>query len=114
MAVIKGILLGHVVARTGSTADAERTEAIVTFAPLKDATHIRQFIGCTNWIRWYLAVHYAVAAKILGEYMKPTVSIKDVAPLGLVHEKGQTDGDKEAKVEAAKAEDSELKNRLMF
>ena len=68
---IEAVLLGHKVNREGSAHDEEKTQAIVDFAPLKDATQVRQFIGCTNWVRRYLAPAYATAAKILGEYMKP-------------------------------------------
>ena len=32
---------------------------------------MRQFVGCTNWIRWYLASYYATAVKMLAEFMKP-------------------------------------------
>ena len=62
----KATLLGNLVGRFGSTADPEKTEALMKFDPLKEQTHVRQFLGCTNWVRWYLADYYAVAAKILG------------------------------------------------
>ena len=38
------------------------------FDPLKEQTHVRQFLGCTNWVRWFLEDYYAVAAKILGQF----------------------------------------------
>ncbi len=65
VAVQEGDLLGHKVSRTGASANGERTDAIQEFAPLKDATHVRQFVGSTNWIRWYLPSMYATTVKIL-------------------------------------------------
>ena len=41
------------------------------FAPLKDVSQVRQFVGSSNWVRRYLLPCYAAAVKILGEYMKP-------------------------------------------
>ena len=69
--VTKGSLLGHQVDRNGSSHEGERTQAIQEFAPLKDITQVRQFVGSTNWVRRYLLPCYATAVKILGEYMKP-------------------------------------------
>ena len=57
--------------RDGSTHDSEKTDAIRDFAPLHDATQVRQFVGSTNWVRRYLYPCYATVVKILGEYMKP-------------------------------------------
>ena len=51
--------------------DGSRTQAIREFAPLKEITHVRQFIGSTNWIRFYLSNVYSTLVKILGEWMKP-------------------------------------------
>jgi hypothetical protein len=68
--VQQGKLLGHEVGRFGSRPDGERVKAIVDFAPLKEKLHIQQFLGCTNWLRWYLPKEYAGAAKVLGEYQK--------------------------------------------
>jgi hypothetical protein len=48
VAVTTGKLLGHVVGRTGASADAERTQAIQDFAPLKDPSQVRQFLGTTK------------------------------------------------------------------
>ena len=92
IAVIKGSLLGHIVSRDGASTDPERTAAIVDFAPLKDATQIRQFVGTTNWVRRYLSTAYATAVKILGEYMKPGAVIPEQG-LGV----GDTQGDKAVK-----------------
>ena len=58
IAVIKGKLQGHIVGRFGAAADAEKTQAIREFAPLKEKQHIQQFLGCTNWVRWYLSQVY--------------------------------------------------------
>ena len=71
VAVTKGSLLGNHVSRTGAKAEEERTQAIWDFAPLREESHVRQFIGSTNWVRGYVSAQYATAAKILGEYMKP-------------------------------------------
>ena len=71
LVVMEGSLLGHSVGREGSRHDDEKTEAIEKFAPLKDVSQVRQFIGSTNWVRRYLCPAYAAAAKVLGEYMKP-------------------------------------------
>ena len=70
--VTEGSLLGHKVSREGSAHEKERTVAIQEFAPLKDVTQVRQFVGSTNWVRRYLLPCYATAVKILGEYMKPS------------------------------------------
>ena len=51
---VKAVLLGNLVGHFGSTADPEKTEAIMKFDPLREQTHVRQFLGCTNWIRWFL------------------------------------------------------------
>ena len=67
---MKAVLLGNLVGRFGSTADPEKTEAIMKFDPLKEQTHVRQFLGCTNWVRWFLDEYYAVAAKTLGQFNK--------------------------------------------
>ena len=74
LAVTEGQLLGHIVGRHGASADPERTQAIREFAPLKDQTQVRQLIGCTNWVRWYMPTHYAAVVKNLSEYMKPTAT----------------------------------------
>ena len=69
--VQEGNLLGHTVGREGSCHDSDKTQAINDFAPLKDITQVRQFVGSTNWVRRYLLPCYAAAVKMLGEYMKP-------------------------------------------
>ena len=91
--VKEGSLLGHRVDREGSRHEEERSEAIVKFAPLKDVSQVRQFVGSTNWIRRYLLPCYATAVKILGEYMKPTAVFPDHG-LGA----GSTEGCKAVKV----------------
>jgi hypothetical protein len=60
------------------------------FAPLKEVTEIRQFVGSSNWVRRYLVTQYAAAVKILGEYMKEGVKIPVI---GLGHPDGKTKGD---------------------
>ena len=45
---VKAVLLGNLVGRFGSTADPEKTAAIMNFDPLREQTHVRQFLGCTN------------------------------------------------------------------
>ena len=49
--VMEGSLLGHLVGRSGSTFEKDRTQAIVEFAPLKNESHVRQFLGSSNWVR---------------------------------------------------------------
>ncbi len=90
--VRQGGLLGHIVGRFGAKPDGERTQAIDEFAPLKEPSHVRQFVGSSNWVRRYLAVTYATAVKILGEYMKPGAVFPE-AGLGV----GDTIGDKAVK-----------------
>ena len=58
--------------RSGASADGERTKAIREFAPLKDPSHVRQFLGSTNWVRWYLPTVYPAAQKMLTEYVRPS------------------------------------------
>ena len=41
VAVTSGKLLGHVVCRTGASAESDRVQAIVEFAPLKEPSHVR-------------------------------------------------------------------------
>jgi hypothetical protein len=68
--VTEGKLLGHWLSRSGSRPDGERVQGIWDFAPLKEKVHIQQFLGCCNWLRWYLPAEYGQAAKALGEYGK--------------------------------------------
>ncbi|CAE7222588.1 pol [Symbiodinium necroappetens] len=70
IAVIEGELLGHVVGRRGAPVQKEKTHAIVRFPPLKEKVQVQQFLGCTNFLRYYLQPQYAHCAKILGEYVK--------------------------------------------
>ena len=88
VAVIAGKLLGHMVSRSGASAESDRVQAIVEFAPLKEPSHVRQFVGCTNWIRWYLASYYATAVKILAEYMRPEAKFPAIG-LGAEGEKSE-------------------------
>ena len=69
--VTEGSLLGHHVGREGSSHESSKTDAIWKFAPLNNATEVRQFVGSTKWVRRYLLPCYATAVKILGDYMKP-------------------------------------------
>ena len=92
IAVSEGGLLEHKVGRRGAHADGERIKAIDEFAPLRDQSQVRQFVGSTNWGRWYMASMYATAVKILGEYMKPGAKFPE-AGLG----PGSTTGDKAVK-----------------
>ena len=62
-------MLGRVVSRHGATCEPERVNAIVDFAPLREPSHVKQFAGSTNWIRWFLPAFYAAALKILGGWM---------------------------------------------
>ena len=90
---IEATLLGHEVNREGPAHDEEKTQAIMDFAPLKDATQVRQFTGCTNCVRRYLGPENAAAAKLIGEYMKPKA---EFPPEGLGA--GKSEGCKAVKV----------------
>ena len=98
-----GSLLGHRVNRNGATVEPERTAAIAGFAPLKDVTQLRQFLGCTNWVRHYLAVTYPAVVKTLGEYMKPGAKFPET---GLGAEGGTSDGDQAVRAIKAMAKHS--------
>ena len=69
--VENGKLLGHIIGRSGTQPDLERCQAVVDFPPLKEKTHIQQFLGCGNWLRGYLPAEFGHVAKILGAYQKP-------------------------------------------
>jgi len=101
--VIRGSLLGHRVSREGATVEPERTAAIVDFSPIENQTQLRQFLGCTNWVRHYMSVAYPVAVKILGEYMKPGA---DFPEPGLGAEGRKSDGDKAIRAIKAMAKHS--------
>jgi hypothetical protein len=88
--VKEGRLLGHWVSRAGSKPDGERVQAIMDFAPLREKLHIQQFLGCTNWLRWYLESGYAAAAKLLGKFAQPGA----VFPAEGLGGSGSTEGDK--------------------
>ena len=87
--VTEGSLLGHKVGRLGASVEPERTAAIVDFAPLKDITHLRQFLGCTNWIRHYLPVVYPVTVKLLADYMNPGAAFSRKRPGGRRRDDGR-------------------------
>ena len=53
LAVTEGKLLGTIVSREGMKPDPERVQAIVDFPVLKEKVHVQQFLGCTNWLRWF-------------------------------------------------------------
>ena len=88
----EGVLLGHHVSRRGAAADGTKTQAIQSFAPLKETQHVRQFLGCTNWVRWYLSTAYSAAVKQLSDYLKPGAVFPE-AGLGA----GTTTGDNAVK-----------------
>lgn len=85
----EGPLLGDVVGRDGRKPNGERAQAVVDFAPLKNKQQVQQFLGCTNWLRWYLVQEYAQAAKYLGKYLKPDAEFPD-AGLGAGSGEGET------------------------
>ena len=90
IAVTEGNLLGHRVKRSGISHGPEKTQAIRDFAPLKEPSHVRQFLGSTNWIRLFMPAPYAAAVKILGEWSKPGADFGS----GIGHKGGTTRGDK--------------------
>jgi hypothetical protein len=87
--VVKGKLLGNWVSRTGCKPDGERVQAVVDFPALKEKVQVQQFLGCTNWLRWFMITEYAQAAKVLGEFQK-VGAVFPAEGLGL----GDTPGDK--------------------
>ena len=89
--VTEGKVLGRVVSRTGSKCEPERVQAIKDFAPLENPNHIRQFLGSTNWIRWFLPAWYPAVARILTDFLRPG---KVFPKLGFGHKDGVSDGDK--------------------
>jgi len=70
VAVTEGKLLGNIVSRSGMRPDPERVQAVKDFPPLKEKTHVMQFLGCTNWLRSFLYAEYVPASKILGKYQR--------------------------------------------
>jgi len=66
VAVTKGELLGDVVGREGRDPNGERVAAIVGFPPLKNVQQVQQFLGCTNWLRFFMMSMYSTLCKILG------------------------------------------------
>ena len=52
------------------------------------------FLGCTNWIRWFLHVAYPAASKILTDFLKPGSAFP---PGGFGQATGKTQGDKAVK-----------------
>ena len=96
IAVTEGNLLGHRVKRSGISHDPEKTQAIRDFAILTEPSHVRQFLGSTNWIRLFMPAPYAAAVKILGEWNKPGGESKFGNGIG--HPNGTTKGDKVVRV----------------
>ena len=109
VAVTEGKVLGRVVGRNESRCEPERVQAIMEFAPLADPSQIRQFLGSTNWIRWFLPAWYPSAAKILADYLKPG---KAKPKEGFGSEKGTTEGDKAVKAIELMAKNS-IENSVM-
>ena len=68
---VKGELLGDFVGRNGRWPNEERVQAICDFAPIKDNQQLQQFLGCTNWVRWYLIQVYPSLVKKIGKFLKP-------------------------------------------
>ena len=67
---IMGELLGDIVDRNGRRPSGERVKSIQNFPPLKDKTHVQQFLGCSNWVRYYLLQWFSVLVKKLGKYLR--------------------------------------------
>ena len=67
----KGELLGDFVGRTGRWPNGERIQAIQDFAVIYDKQQLQQFLGCTNWVRWFMTDKYPVLVKMIGIYLKP-------------------------------------------
>ena len=41
------------------------------FAPIKQLKELQQFLGCSNWVRWYMTDRYPRLVKLLAKYLKP-------------------------------------------
>ena len=72
LAVTEGSLLGHRVGRNGLRVQPDKTRAVTAFPPLRERLHVQQFLGCTNFLRFYTPPQYSHCAKVLGEYVKGT------------------------------------------
>ena len=110
--VTSGSLLGHQVGRSGASCSEDRTHAIWRFPPLKNEKNVREFLGCSNWVRWYLDPSYASGVKILGAYMKPDAKFPSEG-LG----PGNTPGDKAVrciKIMCRRAIETSVMARLVF
>ncbi|CAE7315714.1 POL [Symbiodinium sp. KB8] len=50
----------------------DKTKAVTAVPPLREKLHVQKFLGCTNFLRFYMPPQYSHCAKILGEYVKGT------------------------------------------
>ncbi|CAE7359459.1 pol [Symbiodinium microadriaticum] len=63
-------LIDHVVELEALIED--KTKAVTAVPPLREKLHVQKFLGCTNFLRFYMPPQYSHCAKILGEYVKGT------------------------------------------
>ena len=56
--------------KRGFSAERKDTVTSVKFPPLREKVQVQQFLGCTNFLRYYLQPQYAHCGKVLGEYVK--------------------------------------------
>ncbi len=68
----QGELLGDFVGRNGRWPNGERVQAIQDFPVIYDKTQLQQFLGCTNWVRWYLVHVSPLMVKMIRHFLKPS------------------------------------------
>ena len=62
--------MGDWVGRQGRWPNGARVQAIRDFSPIKQKVELQQFLGCTNWVRYYLAHFYPALVKMIGKYLR--------------------------------------------
>ena len=71
----KGELLGDWVGRQGRWPSGDRIQAIRDFPVIYERQQLQQFLGCTNWVRWYMTDRYPRLVKMIGKFLKPDVPL---------------------------------------
>ena len=73
----KGELLGDWVGRQGRWPSGERIQAIRDFPVIYERQQLQQFLGCTNWVRWYMTDRYPKLVKMIGKFLKADVPLPE-------------------------------------
>ena len=79
MRVGQGVLLGDFAGQNGRCSNGERVQAIQDFPVIDDKTQLQPFLGCTNWVRWYLVHVYPLMAKMIGHFLNCLLYTSDAA-----------------------------------